>query len=241
MQKKLATRFIGYSFLVGGAMLWLGYMSLSPRVGAYFEPQDFAGIYAGWRAWIWAFRVHIFGYVISVIALTALASQLTESESRVVIWPGVMVASAGIFVSTLGAAFYYHHGAWGAAALDGKPIEQVVAFIDSLRNDTEYTTCLVRFGRVFSGLGLVLLGIGLHHWRLLPRPVSAGAILIGLASMALTMALPDNWSVYTPVFHAKALWLLVTGVLVLRHDEGPLSPTPASPSSPSAPPRTPPR
>ena len=63
-----------------------------------------------------------------------------------------MIAVAGLLVSALGGAFYYHHGAWGSIELAGKPPEAAQAFVDALRVDTEYVTCLVRFGRVFGGL-----------------------------------------------------------------------------------------
>jgi hypothetical protein len=35
--------------------------------------------------------------------------------------------------------------------------------------------------------------------------------------MALTMALPDNWALYTPVFHVQAVWLAATGAYLLLY------------------------
>ncbi len=46
--------------------------------------------------------------------------------------------------------------------------------------------------------------------------LDGGAVAIGLAATALTMLLPDHMSLYEPVFHVKSLWLLVTGVVILR-------------------------
>jgi hypothetical protein len=69
---------------------------------------------------------------------------------------------------------------------------------------------------VFSGLGLVLVGTGLLKWKILPPALSGGAMAIGAASMALTMGLPDAWSLYSPIFHLKVLWLLGVGGVVLR-------------------------
>ena len=122
--------------------------------------------------------------------------------------------SCGFVVSALGAAFYYHHGAWGSLQLASKTPEQVQVFVDALRVDTEYVTCLVRFGRVFGGLGLVVIAWGLLRFRLLPTWNGLVAGLIGLSAMALTMALPDQLSYYLPIFHALSLWLLVTGVMI---------------------------
>jgi len=216
MKRTFSTKFIAYSFISAATMLWLGWMLLSTHIGTFFKPDDFEQIYLKWSWWIWWYRIHLFGHVISVVALTALGSQFVNSEARVMLWPGIVVASAGIFVTALASAFYYHHGAWGAMEMHGKSPEQIVAFVELLRIDTEYVTCLVRFGRVFSGLGLLLLGIGLFKWNILPLSVSGGAALIGTAAMALTMGLPDMLSLYMPIFHLKALWLLGTGVFVLR-------------------------
>ena len=39
--------------------------------------------------------------------------------------------------------------------------------------------------------------------------------LLGAVGMALTMGLPDNLSLYRPVFHLNALWLAAFGVVTL--------------------------
>jgi peptidoglycan/LPS O-acetylase OafA/YrhL len=88
--------------------------------------------------------------------------------------------------------------------------------VDSLRLDTEYVTCLVRFGRVFYGLGLVVLALGLLQGKALPKVIAGCAALLGLAAMALTMAFPDNLEFYVPVFHLNSWWLLATGIVTKR-------------------------
>ncbi len=192
------------------------------HIGTFFETGDFARVHENLLWWIWAFRLHLFGMSVAAIALVALASLLTRSEARVVIWPGAAVATAGIFVGALAAAFYYHyhHGAWGAVEMNGKSSVEIRGFVEALRMDTEYVTYLVRFGRVFSGLGLLVLGFGLIKWKILPVWSGSVAIAIGLAAMALTMLLPDHMSLYLPVFHLKSLWLLATGGVILRRGLG---------------------
>jgi hypothetical protein len=197
-------------------MLWGGWILLPARIGTYFEPDDFGRVHANLYWWIWTFRIHLFGMVVTVIALVALASMLTTTPARVVIWPGVAVATAGMIVGALGAAFYYHHGVWGAMELHGKSTAQMGRFVDSLRVDTEYITCLVRFGRVFSGLGVLIVGIGLNQWRIVPLWIGWSAVFIGGAAMALTMLLPDRMSLYLPIFHLQALWLGSVGCVILR-------------------------
>ncbi len=216
MQREFEARFTGWSFILAGLLLGGGWMLLPRQLGTYFVPEDFSLVHDQFLLWIWIYRVHIFGMVISAIALFAVATSLAENPCRILVWPGVGVAAAGTFVSALGAAFYYHHGAWGALELEGKSAEEIQAFVDNLRVDTEYVTCLIRFGRVFTGLGLVLLGLGFVRWKVLPAWVGGGAVLLGLAAMALTMGLPDRLSLFEPVFYLQVLWMVATGVAVLR-------------------------
>ncbi|MEX2214031.1 MAG: hypothetical protein WD768_07885 [Phycisphaeraceae bacterium] len=216
MSRTAQFRFTGGAFLAAALMWWLGSMLLPVKIGTYFEAEVFAPIHEQFRLWIWIYRVQIFGMITALIAFIALASFASESAAKVMIWPGAAVIAAGLIVGALGEAFYYHHGAWGAKELAGKSPEEMKAFVQALKVDTEYVTCLVRFGRVFSGLGLVVLAWGLWLGGALPRVLVGAAALIGFAAMALTMGLPDNDAVYMPVYHAFMLWLAVTGVVIVR-------------------------
>jgi hypothetical protein len=216
MTDDFSTRFIGWSFLAAAILLWGGWMLMPVHIGTFFEPDDFARVRAGYYLWIWMYRMHLFGMVVTGIALVALASQLTISPARIMVWPGAAVALSGMIVGAVGAAFYYHHGAWGAQETPFMSVDAIAQFVAALRVDTEYVTCLVRFGRVFSGLGLVLMGCGLSRWRILPFPIGSGAVVIGLTSMGLTMLVPDQMALYVPVFHAMSLWLFATGLVILR-------------------------
>ena len=126
------------------------------------------------------------------------------------------VFGTGLMLAAVAAAFYYHFGAWGSVDMDGQSAEAVERFITSLRATTEYVTCLVRFSRVFIGVGQVVLVIGLLRqgatWPL--WLISFGGLL-GIAGMALTMGLPDNLKLYRPVFHLNAMWLAAFGVVLL--------------------------
>jgi hypothetical protein len=177
------------------------------------------------------YRIHLFGMIVTVIALFALAALVADSPARVLVWPGAAVASSGMLVGALAAAFYYHHGAWGALTLAGKSPLEARGFAEALRVDTEYVTCLVRFGRVFGGLGLVVLAWGILRYRFLSTCLGLVAGLIGLAAMALTMGLPDHLSYYLPIFHAEVIWMLVTGVAIFRKGVN-LAPTAAPGSTP---------
>jgi hypothetical protein len=213
----------GCFFLAGAGMLWIGWLLLTPRIGMFFRTEDFAGIRPRLRFWLWMYRVHLFGMVISALAVVALAALVVDSPARVLVWPGAAVAVAGLIVGAVGSAFYYHFGVWGTLEVGDKPPDAIRGFIDSLRLATHYITCLVRFGRVFTGLGLTVLALGLLNWQVLPWWIGAGAAAVGVAAMALTMALPDKWELYTPVFHFQALWLAATGAVLLLTGVAPAS------------------
>ena len=216
MKKDFATSLTGWAFIFAAGMLWGGWVLMPRHVGAFFEPEDFAAIYAHLYVWLWMFRVHLFGMVVTVLALVALGAVLAESPARILAWPGIAVATAGLIVGAVGAAFYYHFGVWGSLQMSGKAEGSIQSFVDSLRISTEYVTCLVRFGRVFSGLGLLVLALGLLKWNVFPSWIGLSAAAIGVASMAVTMFFPDHLSLYLPIFHCKALWLLATGIQTLR-------------------------
>jgi hypothetical protein len=211
-----ATQATGWLFICAAMMLWLGWVLMPVHLGPFFEVRDFSRLYSSLRRWIWLYRIHLFGYVVTMMAFVALATLLAETPARIVVWPAVAVAGVGLIVAALAAAFYYHFGAWGALDMQGKPPEALQRFVDSLRVSTEYVTCLVRFGRVFFGLGQVVLALAFLLGGLMPLWLTVSAAVLGLAGMALTMAFPDNLEFYRPVFHLTALWLVAAGVAVLR-------------------------
>ncbi len=226
MKDSFAPRFTGGAFVAAALMLWLGWFLLPVRIGTFFAPEVFGQIHEHFHYWIWMYRIHLFGMIVTVIALFALAALVADSPARVLVWPGAAVASSGMVVGALAAAFYYHHGAWGALTLAGKTPLEAQAFAEALRVDTEYVTCLVRFGRVFGGLGLVVLAWGMLRYRFLSTWLGLVAGILGLGAMALTMGLPDHLSYYLPIFHAEVLWMFATGVALIRRGVN-LAPTTA--------------
>lgn len=212
MHENFPRRFTAGTFIAAAVMLWLGWMLLPTKLGTFLEPGDFAAISEQLHLWLWLYRVHLFGMVMTAVAVVALGGLLADRPARVMVWPGAAIVAAGMIVGAVGAAFYYHHGVWGAINLADKPPGDVAEFVERIRFDTEYITCLTRFSRVFSGLGLVLVGAGLIHAGAVPKWLGGFAILIGLAAMTITMGWPDNLSWYQPVFHALAAWLLFMGL-----------------------------
>ncbi len=216
MKRDFSTQVTGSAFLAAGLLLWLGWMLLPTRIGTFFQVGDFSAVGENLTFWIWMYRIHFFGVVVSVMALVALGALLADTEARILIWPGVGVAAAGLMVGAAGAAFYYHFGAWGALEMAGKSGAEIRSYVDSLRTDTEYITCLVRFGRVFSGFGLLVTAAGLLKWNILPAWLGVIAAVIGLGAMAVIMGFPDDLHFYLPIFHVWALWLAATGIVTLR-------------------------
>lgn len=205
----------GWLFIGAASMLWFGWTLLPVRIGPFFESKVFGEVYSRLRLWIWLYRIHIFGYLVTVMAFAALAALVVESDSRILVWPAVAVSAAGLIVAAVAAAFYYHFGAWGAIRMNGQPGSRIQSFLDSLLVGTEYVTCLVRFGRVFFGLGQVMLAIGLFHGEILPLWLIGGAGVLGLAAIVVTMAFPDNLEYYRPLFHLNAVWLAGIGIVIL--------------------------
>jgi len=211
----LATNVTGWLLIVAAAMLWGGWTFLPVHIGAFFRPDDFPRVRDRLYVWIWLFRFHIFGYVMAVMGLVALATLWSESPMRILLWPGVAVCVGGLFVASLAQAFYYHFGAWGAVDVGEKSEDERESFVVKLYASTEYVTCLVRFGRVFLGLGQVVVAAALIFGGLLPLWIGISAAIIGVAAMALTMGLPDSLDLYATVFHLNAAWLAAVGVAVL--------------------------
>lgn len=212
----LATDITGGLLIAAAAMLWVGWTFLPARIGAFFQPDDFARVHRRLYLWIWLFRFHLFGYLMAVMGLVALATLLSESPMRVLLWPAVAVCVGGLFVAALAQAFYYHFGAWGAVDMNGKSEDERKSFVSKLFVSTEYVTCLVRFGRVFFGLGQVVLAVALLAGGLLPAWLGISAAVLGVAAMALTMGLPDSLDLYKTVFHLNVAWLAGVGINVLQ-------------------------
>jgi len=206
----------GGLFLAAAVMLYLGWIFLPVKIGKFFVPTDFAAVLARRRLWIWLYRIYLFGYVAAVMAFVALATLVTKPAARIIVWPAVAVLVAGLVMTALAYAFYYHFGAWGASEMKGRSGQDVQDYIASLRVSTEYMTCWVRFGRIFIGVGQLVFAVGL---LLQPGPwpmwllVSEG--VLGVAGIALTLEWPDNLEFYQPLFYLDVLWLAILGVALL--------------------------
>src|SRR5262245_13112826 len=137
MKRSFSITVDGWLFISGAVMLWAGWLLLPHRLGTFFEPGDFPAIKAHLRLWLWLYRVHLFGMITTAIARVALATTVESRDARVLVWPGSFLASAGLIVGALAAAFYYHHGVWGAIELSGQTREAAQAFTQALRVDTE--------------------------------------------------------------------------------------------------------
>ena len=211
--QNLETNITGGLFLAAAAMLYFGWILLPAKIGSFFEIKDFEAVRAKRRLWIWLYRIYLFGYVAGVMAFVALATLVTESAARIIVWPAVAVLDAGLVMTALAYAFYYHFGAWGSMDMEGKSDDEIQEFIASLRVSTEYITCWVRFGRIFIGVGQLVFVLGLLL-QAGPWPmwlIIAGAIL-GVAGIALTLEWPDNLDYYKPLFYLDVLWLATLGV-----------------------------
>ncbi len=216
MADNFSKRFTGWSFIAAALMLWGGWMLLPVHINIYFKPENIMTIQNSWTMYVWMYRLHIFGMITAIIAMAAFGTVFPRIPSRVLIIPGAAVVSTGMAAAALGSAFFYQFGASGAYDLQGMPVEAVQEFVDSLKLDTQYAGCFMRFGRVFTGLGLVIFGIGLIKSKLFTSWPGLSSILIGISAMAVIMAIPTNDLYYYPVLHLKALWFGIMGITILR-------------------------
>jgi len=217
MKKDFETKFSGWTFVAAALMLWLGYM-LSPHlVGEYLVATDFPAIGESVWTWIWVFRVHIFGWVAMIVGAITLATMLKEQPHRILIAPGVGMIVVGTFTLALASAFYYNFGAWGVGKTAGMSPEEIQVFMNDILYTNQYVTCFLRFGRIFSGVGLVLLGAGFLKGKSFAGWLGWFTILLGVAAMGIILFIPEYYEYYKPLFHVKALWLAIMGYVLLKN------------------------
>lgn len=153
---------------------------------------------------------------VRLAAPVALGSLHGASSARTVLYPGIAICGAALFVSALADGYYMHMGFWGADSLRGAGDTARAAFLSGLQPGSEYMICLARMGKMFFSFGLVVLGAGLVLAGLLPRWLGWVAIAIGAAGMAVLFALPFSQTAFVPFDAAFALWLLALGGVMLR-------------------------
>ncbi|WP_397362646.1 hypothetical protein [Olleya sp. R77988] len=216
MKKDFETKFTAWSFILAAVLLWFGW-ALSPHhIGEYIVASDFNEIGKNVWYWIWMYRIHIFGWVTMGIATFALVSVIGRKPYRVVILPGAGMIIIGTFTLAIAAAYFYNHGAWGVGQTTGKSPEEINDFMGKLLFTNQYVTCFVRFGRIFSGVGLVLLGFAFIKWKIVSTWLGWFTALLGLAAMGVILTIPDNFEIYKPLFHVKVVWLLAMGFVLLK-------------------------
>lgn len=215
MNKNFEFKFTGWSFILAALMLWGSWAFTTHHIGEYIKASDFKAIGKDVWYWIWMYRIHIFGWVTMAIALFALVSIVGKKPFRVMMLPGAGMVIVGTFTLAIAAAFYYNFGAWGVGKTWEKTPEEIDEFMNGILYVNQYVTCFLRFGRIFSGVGLVLLGAGFLKWKLFPTWLGAFTTLLGLTAVVIILSIPDNFEIYKPIFHVKVLWLLAMGFVLL--------------------------
>ncbi|WP_282121822.1 hypothetical protein [Algibacter mikhailovii] len=216
VKKDFETNFTGWVFVFAALLLWGGW-ALSPHhIGEYIVASDFEAIGKDVWFWIWMYRFHIFGWVTMAISIFALVSITARKPYRVVILPGAGMLIVGTFTLAIASAYFYNYGAWGVGQTAGKSAAEIKEFIDNILFTNQYVTCFIRFGRIFSGVGLVLLGFGFIKWKIVSPWLGWFTALLGLIAMGVILAIPNNFEIYKPIFHIKAIWLLAMGIVIIK-------------------------
>ncbi len=216
MKKDFETDFTAWSFIVAAVLLWFGWVLSPHHIGEYIVASDFTAIGESVWYWIWMYRIHIFGWVTMGIAMFALVSITARKPYRVIILPGAGMVIIGTFTLAIASAYFYNHGAWGVGQTAGKSAVEIQEFMHNLLFTNQYVTCFIRFGRIFSGVGLILLGVGFVKWKIVSTWLGWFTILLGLAAMGIIIGIPDNFEIYKPIFHVKVIWLLMMGIELLK-------------------------
>lgn len=215
MEKNFETRFTGWAFILAAILLWFGWVLSSHHIGEYIVASDFPKIKENVWYWIWMYRIHIFGWVTMGISMFSLLSIISKKPYRVVVFPGIGMVIVGTFTLAIANAFFYNFGAWGVGKTAQMSPTEITEFIDSILFTNQYVTCFLRFGRIFSGVGLVLLGYAFIKWKIVNLWIGWYTLLLGIVAMGIILAIPDNYETYKPIFHVKALWLLTMGFTLL--------------------------
>ena len=216
MKKDFETNFTGWAFILAAILLWFGWALSSHHIGEYIVADDFAKVGESVWYWIWMYRIHIFGWVTMGISMFALTSLTLGRPYRVVMLPGIGMVIVGTFTLAIANAFFYNFGAWGVGETAGKSAAEIAVFMDSILSTNQYVTCFIRFGRIFSGVGLVLLGYGFIKWKLVSTWLGWFTMLLGFIAMGIILSIPDNYEIYKPVFQLKVIWLVAMCVALLR-------------------------
>ena len=216
MKKNYETNFTGWAFILAAILLWFGWALSSHHIGEYIVASDFPKIGENVWYWIWMYRIHIFGWVTMGISMFSLLSITSGRPYRVVILPGIGMVIVGTFTLAIANAFFYNFGAWGVGQTAGMSASEITEFIDNILYTNQYVTCFIRFGRIFSGVGLVLLGYAFIKWKIVGTWLGWFTMLLGFVAMGIILSIPDNYEIYKPVFHIKAIWLLVMGGVLLK-------------------------
>ena len=216
MKKNFETSFAGWSFIIGALLLWVGWMLISHHPGEYIEAADFNKIGENVWYWIWMYRVHIFGWVTIGIALMSLLAVTAKGPQRVMVVPGAGMIIIGTFTLAIAAAFYYNFGAEGVGKTAGLSAAEIQEYMASIKSTNQYVTCYLRFGRIFSGVGLIILGAAFVKFKIVSGWLGWFTTILGLVAMCLILFIPDNFEIYKPIFHIKVLWLLAMGASILK-------------------------
>jgi len=216
VKKDFETNFTGWAFILAAILLWFGWVLSPHHIGEYIVASDFTAIGENVWYWIWMYRIHIFGWVTMAISIFALVSITARKPYRVVMLPGAGMLVVGTFTLAIASAYFYNYGAWGVGQTAGKSASEIKEFVDNILFTNQYVTCFIRFGRIFSGVGLVLLGFGFVKWKIVGTWLGWFTALLGLVAMGIILAIPNNYEIYKPIFHVKVIWLLSMGIVILK-------------------------
>ncbi len=212
----LSVRIVAGLFFASALMVPLG-MWLRPVQLQWWDFTHFAPISAAMDAWIWSFRILVFGLFLRVGALAALNALPWASTVRPLLSAGVTICTFGLLVSALGQGYYMDTGCWGSWAATQKATpEAQAALVDTLLPVNAWGECLLRMGSVFFSLGALFLAAGWHRAQVLVAWLAPLTAVLGVVGIVTGMFLPNEVAVSLGVGVAQSAWSLAVGVVVAK-------------------------
>ena len=216
MEKSIETKYTGWAFIAAALMILFGWELLHHHLGQYIVSTDFAEVNKHMWYWIWMYRIHIFGWVTMTIAVFSFITIASKKPYGAILVSGGGVLIAGSFIIAIASAFYYGFGTWGIGQTEGMTEVERQLFVDDLMPINHYVTCFLRFGRVFSGAGMLILGVVMVKWKLLNPILNWFTAAFGLVILCVILFIPDCFESYKPLTYVKVLWLLSMGIFLLK-------------------------
>lgn len=218
---RIIYKLIGVVFILGGILVPLGELLRPVEINERFVIDDFIEIEASMMLWETSFQILIIGLFTRLGGLIALGSLLRVSLSKVILFPGIAIASAALIFAIMSQGFYLHLGhVTTDPALIENP-EKMEVFLIGLKPVGHWIFWLDKMGHLFFCFGLLAIGLGLFTERALNFWPGIFAFFIGITGIFIFIFFPGLPAIFGPVSVAITIWFVFLGfslMVPMRHN-----------------------